>query len=294
MARCAQCGQELPRFAFGDAATLCKDCLVRAAQDRAQAVAVSQPQPQSAPARSRPTLWAIATTFPVTATLLAINVVVYVAMLATGVTFTTNGPLIRWGADFGPLTLTTQPWRLLTSTFVHGGLLHVGFNMWCFWQLGMMCERIFRRWQYLVIYLMTGIAASMASVMMHPQIVSIGASGAIFGICGALIPALYFGRLPLPPAAVRATLRSLVIFVAVNLFFGLLPFIDEFAHLGGLLFGLLTGAALSRTLLLPAERRAQAQIPIFIALGLLLLAAWHFGQPIALARLNQMISGQHS
>src|ERR1700746_964238 len=76
--------------------------------------------------------------FPATNTLITINLVVYAAMGLSGVSLleTRIDQLLRWGADFGPLTLHGQWWRLLSSAFVHGGLLHIGFNMYCFWSIG--------------------------------------------------------------------------------------------------------------------------------------------------------------
>src|SRR5207244_9797712 len=90
--------------------------------------------------------------------------------------------LVRWAANYGPLTLTTQPWRLLTAAFLHGGPLHIATNMWCLWNLGRMAENIFGRFTFLLVYLFTGISASLLSVSLHPGRVSVGASGAIFGV----------------------------------------------------------------------------------------------------------------
>src|SRR5579872_7139324 len=290
MANCAQCGEALPRFTFGDASTLCKNCLVRSVQARQQPQATTLPPPVAAAradAASFPQPMVLR--FPVTTALVGLNFLVYIGMVLTGVSplDPTVPQLIRWGADAGPLTLTSEPWRLLTSTFVHAGIMHIGFNMWCLWQLGCMAERVFGKAAYFIIYLLTGFAASMTSVLVHPGIVSVGASGAIFGVCGALIPALYFGRLPVPPAALRATLRSLLIFVVFNLFLGAsIAHIDNFAHIGGLVFGLLAGLLLSRTLLMLAENRRRIQAIIFLALALILAGGWRYGRAFVLARIT--------
>ena len=97
-------------------------------------------------------------------------------------------------------------------------------------------------------YLITGLAASLASVFLHPAgLRSVGASGAIFGIAGALVASFYLGEFSLPRAAITGTLRSVVMFVGYNLFFGaIIARTDNAAHIGGLLMGLLLGALIAR------------------------------------------------
>src|SRR5579863_8104287 len=86
-------------------------------------------------------------TFPVTKTIVGLNVAVFIAMTLTGSSFIEPSlkDLLRWGADCGPFTFDHQWWRALTSMFVHGGIFHIGFNMWAFWYLGCLAERIFGR-----------------------------------------------------------------------------------------------------------------------------------------------------
>jgi membrane associated rhomboid family serine protease len=214
--------------------------------------------------------------FPVTTALVAANALVFIAMALAGVSPVEPSvpDLLRWGADFGPYTLDHQWWRMLSSAFVHGGIFHIGFNMWAFWNLGRLAERIFGRWTYLLVYLSTAIAASLLSLFLHPVRVSVGASGAIFGVAGALITALKLGKLPIPAQNLKAILRSLLAFAGYNLFFGaVVPVIDNSAHLGGFLFGLLAGALLSRTLTADAESRAQQSKVVFVVLLVLLAGA---------------------
>lgn len=152
--------------------------------------------------------------------------------------------LLRWGANFGPLSLGPQPWRLLFSNYLHAGIIHIGFNMWCLWNLGALAERIFTPWTYLLIYTACGLSGSLMSAWWHPHVVGVGASGAIFGLAGALIAALYLGRLPIPNEAINGTKKSLLSFAGYNLLFGAaIPGIDNSAHVGGLLAGLILGAA---------------------------------------------------
>jgi rhomboid protease GluP len=194
-----------------------------------------------------------------TTVLVGINVAVFLLMTLSGVSFLspTSAQLLKWGANWGPLSLGMQPWRLLTSNYVHIGIIHIGFNMWCLLNLGALAQRVFDRWTYLLIYTATGIAGSIASLGWHPTGVGAGASGAIFGLAGALMAALYLGKLPLPKEAIRATMKSLLIFAAYNLFFGLSSGIDNAAHIGGLVSGLALGAFFSRHLTEPAEIRQQ-------------------------------------
>jgi rhomboid protease GluP len=210
---------------------------------------------------------------PVTSAIIAANTLVFLAMVFSGVSATSPqiADLARWGADTGYQTLIAQPWRMLTSTYVHIGIVHILLNMWCLWNLGLLAERIFDAATYLVTYTFCGLAGSLASLAFHPARVGAGASGAIFGLAGALIAALYLGRLPVPPRALKSTLKSLISFAAYNLFFGaVVPSIDNAAHLGGLVAGLILGAALARHLAPGDEGRGPWRRWIFMAAALIL------------------------
>jgi len=185
--------------------------------------------------------------FPATSVLIALNVVVYIAMVAKGVSpaSPTTAQLLRWGADFGPLTLAGQPWRLLASCFIHAGLLHLLFNMWCLWSLGLFAERFLGRGTYVLAYLVAGLAGAVASVWWHPLVVGVGASGAIFGLAGIMVTLLRSGQLSLPAEFLKQHSKSILAFIGYNLFFGFIsPHIDNSAHLGGLVTGLMLGAVL--------------------------------------------------
>jgi rhomboid protease GluP len=186
----------------------------------------------------------------VTQAIFGINVAVFVAMTLAGVSMLGNPSgqdLVRWGANFGPLTVSGQWWRLLTSVFIHGGLLHIAFNMWCLWDLGRLAESVYGHWTFAAVYLISGLSASLASVFWNPVVLSVGASGAIFGIAGALIASFYLGEFSLPRAAMTGMLRSVVLFVGYNLFFGaVIARTDNAAHIGGLVMGLLLGALIAK------------------------------------------------
>src|SRR5260370_22111755 len=107
--------------------------------------------------------------------------------------------------------------------------------MWCLWDLGRLAESLYGHWTFGAVYLITGLAASVTSVAWHPTGLSAGASGAIFGIAGALISSFYLGEFSLPRAAVAGTLRSVVMFAGYNLVFGAMwGRTDNAAHVGGL------------------------------------------------------------
>jgi len=195
---------------------------------------------------------------PVTTALMGINVGVFALMVLSGVSFFSPsvGDLLKWGANNGALSLGTQPWRMLTSTYVHGGIVHIALNMWCLWNLGKLAERIFDRWTYVLVYTACGIGGSIASLWWHPTVVGVGASGAIFGLAGALIAAIYLGKLPYPKQAFGGVLRSLLAFAGYNLLFGAaITVVDNSAHIGGLIMGLLLGTVIGQYLHLPPDSR---------------------------------------
>jgi rhomboid protease GluP len=122
--------------------------------------------------------------------------------------------------------------------FVHAGIIHLLLNMWCLWNLGPIAERWFGRAPFLILYFLSGIGGSLASLYMHPATVSVGASGAIFGLAGGLIALLGLRRDSAAAAPVKRFLPSLFTFVAYNLFYGsVTPGIDNAAHVGGLIVG---------------------------------------------------------
>jgi len=140
--------------------------------------------------------------------------------------------------------------------FLHGGLIHVGANMYCLWSLGPWAERIYGRYRYLAIYLLTGLGSSVASLVVHPTTVSVGASGAIFGVVGALVFPFYRKRVTMPSAAMRGIMSSLGTFIVVNLIIGAaVPVIDNSAHIGGLLVGLALGAVITQLAMTGSDLR---------------------------------------
>ena len=199
--------------------------------------------------------------YAITFALIAINVLVFVAMVASGVSFTQPTPLdvANWGGDFGPLTLGEhQWWRLLTSCFVHFGIIHIGFNMYVLYQIGPFIEMAFGRVRYLLIYFLAGLGGSVVSMWIHPMAVGAGASGAIFGLYGAVFGFLLIKRRSLDPAVTKSIAKSAAIFVFYNVVYGSMTrTTDLSAHFGGLVTGFVVGMLLigspSMTLAQPNE-----------------------------------------
>jgi membrane associated rhomboid family serine protease/Tfp pilus assembly protein PilF len=245
MAKCVQCGRQLPTLSFGR--KLCQWCVQHEAAQRGEDSPIQRVEPA-------PWMRSQSSSMAVTQAIFGINVAVFVAMsLAVGVTVLGDPAWqelsVRLGANYGPYTLSGQWWRLLACVFIHGGLLHIAFNMWCLWNLGRLAESVYGHWTFAMVYLVTGLSASLMSLAWHFPIpvASVGASGAIFGIAGALIASFYLGEFSLPRAAMSGMLRSVASFVAYNLFFGAVTAsTDNAAHVGGLLMGLLLGALIAK------------------------------------------------
>lgn len=175
--------------------------------------------------------------------LLAINVVVFLAMTVAGGSTDTE-VLIRFGAKVNVLIAEGQVWRLFSAMFLHIGLTHLAFNSFALFIQGVEVERLYGRPLFLVIYLLAGLWGSLFSFALGKGI-SAGASGAIFGLFGALIT--YFLRhREMFGAMGRQRLLSLLGVVGFNLFLGFTnPGIDNLAHLGGLLSGAALGWGLA-------------------------------------------------
>lgn len=178
-----------------------------------------------------------------TYTLIGINVLLFIAMVASGVHFFEPKivDLVKWGANYKPLTTGGEWWRLLTSTFIHIGIIHLAFNMYALFQAGYYLEPMLGKGRFLAAYLCTGLLASVSSTLFHgSETVGAGASGAIFGLYGVFL-ALLTTKL-IPQSIRKPLLQSIGIFVFYNLAYGARSqAVDNSAHLGGLVSGLLIG-----------------------------------------------------
>ena len=186
--------------------------------------------------------------FFITPILIYANLAIYLIMVFAGLGFISfkGQDLLNWGANYRPLTTNGEWWRLLTNTFLHGGLMHLLANMCGLLFVGIFLEPLFGRIKYLFAYLLTGILASCASIWWYDATVSVGASGAIFGLYGIFL-ALLLTKV-FTPEFVKSFLVSILIFVGYNLLMGLTGGIDNAAHIGGLLNGFIIGLLFRMTL----------------------------------------------
>jgi rhomboid protease GluP len=287
MANCIRCGRQLPPLSWKK---ICQWCVQHEAAQRGE-------DSDKATQRVIPAPWVRReqSSISLTQIFFGANVAVFVAMVlaSNGIDF--PGEIIRhFGANYGPDTLTGQWWRLVTYMFLHGGVMHILFNMWCLWDLGALCESLYGRWTFGAIYLTTGVAAGLASVGWNPLVLSVGASGAIFGLAGALIASFYLGEFSLPNIAIRGTLRSLVVFAVFNLVFGgLFAGIDNACHIGGLVSGLILGALIAK--LAPQHDARRAAVLAVVAMAVFasgLGVRQCRGRPMRLAQEFQTAEGK--
>lgn len=178
--------------------------------------------------------------------LLDANILIYLLMAASttsGLNSFATPVLLAWGANYGPAIAVGEWWRLLTSTFLHGGLLHLANNMVLLGILGWQLERVLGALRVAVVYLLAGVGASLISCWWHPAIVGVGASGALFGWMGLGLT-LYWR--PQTDVVLKAVLGSTILITgALSLFLGFVtPNVDNSAHLGGLFIGALLGVVL--------------------------------------------------
>jgi rhomboid protease GluP len=182
------------------------------------------------------------TGFYVTPILLIINILVFVLMLLNGAGFIKPDIdiLVEWGGNFKPLTVYSgQWWRLLTSTFIHAGVFHLLMNMYALLYIGLLLEPYLGKTKFTVFYILSGLAASATSIFWHEQTVSVGASGAIFGLYGIFLAMLTTSLIE--KTARSAFLTSVLVFVVYSLLNGMKGNIDNAAHIGGLLSGICLG-----------------------------------------------------
>ena len=282
MANCIKCGRQLPALSFGK--KICSWCVQHEAAQRGEVI--DQPE------RVMPAPWVRRRSEPtisLTQIIFGANLAVFLALVLANGSLNFSGQVaVHFGANLGPYTISGEWWRLVTYMFLHGGLLHIFFNMWCLWDLGSLCESLYGRWTYAAIYFITGIAGGMASVAWEPRVLSVGASGAIFGLAGALIASFYLGEFSLPKVAIGGTLRSLIVFAVFNLFLGgLFPGTDNACHIGGLVSGLALGAAIAK--IAPRPEHTSRRVVIFVLAAFVMAGcaagvAHHYGLPLQFGR----------
>ena len=230
----------------------CPECVAGAAASIPQVTTVAGGAPISKPA--------------VTYTLIGINVAIFALQFAVGV----NAVAGDWGMWPVGIAVGGEWWRLVTAAFLHGSFLHVAFNMYVLFALGPTLERILGHVRYLTLYLLAALGGGVASyVFSDIRTVSVGASGAIFGLMGALVVA---GR------RLRYDITQVLILLGINVVIGFVsPGVDWRAHLGGLV----TGAVVAAIMVFPEKRHRtaiQASGLVAVVLVLAALAMWRTAQ----------------
>ena len=237
---------------------ICPECL--ADQRRAQT-----PAQRTAQRRwSRPRAVTATDARPVvTYAIIAVTAVAWLIGLIPGVGDMVQNALLFWAPSLYPdLTGTFEPWRLFTAALVHSGFWHIGLNMLALWMIGRSLEPLLGRGRFLTLYLLSALGGSVAVALLSFTTPVVGASGAIFGLFGALI---VIGR------HIGANIAGIAIILAVNLAIGFIPGFNVSwqAHVGGLVVGALVGLIYSRT---RSVRRRALQVWLLVALTVVLFA----------------------
>lgn len=190
---------------------------------------------------------------PATSAIVAANIVVFAAMAvftgASAITGPNEQTLLMFGANYGVRTMYGEYWRNLTNIFVHLGLLHCFMNMWIFAVMGPNVERIYGSVKFTIAYFFAGLIASLTSIYVHPNNISAGASGAVFGIFGLWFGFLLANKSILQANFVKDNMKSAVVFLIMVLASGFMRSgIDNAAHVGGVVAGFACGFLLAPNL----------------------------------------------
>ena len=180
-------------------------------------------------------------TYLVSPVLIYLNTFIFICMVCWGISpFTPDVQgLIAWGGNLRPLTITGHWWRLVTYMFLHAGTLHLLMNMFSLLYIGLYLEPLLGKFRFASAYLVTGICAGLMSIAIHANTVGVGASGAIFGMYGIFLAMLTTKHIE--KTARNTMLKSILFFVVYNLISGIQGNIDNAAHIGGLISGVILG-----------------------------------------------------
>lgn len=213
--------------------------------------------------------------------IIAVNVLIFVLMCVTDAGSVMNPKtetLLKFGADFSPLTIDHgEWWRIMTSAFVHIGVLHIFCNLFTLYGFGELVERIFGRGLFLLIYLGSILTGGLLSLAMHSEpIVSGGASGAIFGVFGALAAYLIRRRSEIPAPVFKMLAEDLKSFALGAVALILIAWVNNWAHLGGALGGFLFGLAAAPPVCSPRRSRIICRnfIVLLFLIPLVAVPAW--------------------
>jgi rhomboid protease GluP len=184
----------------------------------------------------------------VTALILDLNIIVFLIMLFAGIHILSPNALelLEWGGNRRAETTSGEWWRLLTSMFVHGGIMHLLLNIYGFVLASIFIEPVIGSVRYAIIYFLSGIAGSIASICWYDNTVSVGASGAIFGLFGAILAMTLTGIFAKEEK--KSILMLFGPYVLISLLMGLSGGIDNAAHLGGLMAGAVVALIMYKTM----------------------------------------------
>ena len=206
--------------------------------------------------------------------MIALNLAAFVVMLALGADVMNPSVerLLAFGANHSPLTTNGQWWRLFSCMFLHGGVIHLAFNLWALRVVGPLVERLLGNATFFAAYMFAGLIGSVASIIWNSGSVSVGASGAVFGLFGALVALLWRRRKEIPMEIVVQLREKMISIIGINIVLGfVVPQIDSSAHIGGLIGGALAAAMLSSPIVSSgqsARRRRLAMLsPLLVLLG---------------------------
>jgi rhomboid protease GluP len=220
---------------------------------------------------------------PVTFSIISACVVVYVAVAFAGTPATPwnvglmsqPGAVLERGALIPALVAQGEQWRLLTSMFLHSGFIHLGFNMLALYFLGSFAESAFGRGRFFALYLLSGLSGGIAYLYFGGfNSLAVGASGAIFGLLGAILgfsirQGTFSWQNPL--------IRQLLILLAINLYIGFsIANISNTAHIGGLVGGLAVGWLMAPTIYARKTSRAASPVLIVFGVEVILVGIWLF------------------
>jgi len=188
----------------------------------------------------------------VSLTIIVVNVLLFIFELSRGVSLMSpdTGDMVDWGANVAALSLTGDAWRLFSSMFLHIGLIHILFNMYMLFAFGPVVERMFGSARFTLIYLWSGLFGSLVSAMYHGAqmqvVVAAGASGALMGISGAFVGHWMVSNVRGVSQEALSMRGPLAQTIGLNLVLGFInPGVDNACHMGGLISGVILGAAFS-------------------------------------------------
>jgi len=231
----------------------------------------------------------------VTYVLFAVNIVIFILMQLAGGS-TNDRTLLAFGVKSNYEINHGEYWRLVTPIFIHIGLLHIFFNSYAIWVVGPQVEKLYGAARFTIIYVLCGIGGVLGSYWAHPepQALSAGASGAIFGLFGALLVFGFKYRSSIPAVFQKAAGRGVLPVIAINLFIGyVIPHIDNSAHIAGLITGALLAA------IIPFQRPGtetpnvfkflQAAMVVVVILSFYEVAVHYRGPAISFRNLYQLV-----